>query len=151
MMAIVKRAAIGFLVGMAVGDVIAFACATASGASSPFVSEALLARAGNEVDALLMQTVLSGVIGAIDFAAVGLYDLESWGLLKTAVVHYLICVAAFVPVALFLGWIDFDAVALGVTASALAVGYAVIWAIMYARYKVEVNELNELLEDVEQA
>ena len=135
-----KRAGFGFILGMAVGNVLA-----ALLGGGELVSPGLLARCGSLPGALLVQTLLSGVIGAASFAGIGLYDIEGWSLLRTAVVHDLLIEAVYLPVAFALGWVETAAEALLVSGCMTAV-YLLVFLSLWAVYKAQVRELNELNE-----
>ena len=131
-----KRALIGFVIGMVIGNLISL-CMNGSQDFSQYVGS----------DRFLPQTVLSGVLGAISMAGVSFYDIEDWSLLKTAVLHYLLIMAAYLPIALTLGWIEPKAEQIVLMALLMAAGYALIWVIMYVRYQAEVKKLNRLLKE----
>ena len=142
-----KLMGIGFLLGMAIGDFITIITSLASGSELLFFTDLLLERVGSEALALLVQTVLSGVYGALCWAGIMFDEIESWGLLKAAVLHYLIIVLGFLPFAGYLGWTSFDPVECLTRAGIQALAYAIIFLIMDARYRREVEQLNELLTD----
>ena len=144
--ATLKRAGIGFLAGMSVGVFIVIAIGFANGGSLSLPS-ALIAATGSEAGALLAQMLLSGAFGAIPMAGIGFYELESWGLLKQAVVHYATYTAAFMIVGVAAGWVDPTPAGMGLMAGIFAICHAIIWAIMYARYKAETKELNTLVQE----
>lgn len=145
-MKLLKLAAFGFVLGMAVGNLIAIISTTLISGETIVFSDALLAKAGSPAAALTLQTLFSGVLGAIAMGGVILYDVESLGLLATAALHYAIIMAAYFPIAINLGWIDVTFTYIAVMTLIMAAAYAVIWLIMYARYRAEVRELNQLLE-----
>ena len=136
-----KRAGLGFFIGVFVGNVIA----VLSGWPDAFVTEKLLAMTGGQAPAVLVQTLLSGVLGAVGFAGVSLYDLESWPLLRIALVHYVIIEAAFYPIAFALGWMHTAKEAL-IWLVIYAIVYLVIFLIMWAIYKRQIKEANKLIE-----
>ncbi len=133
-----KRACLGFVIGMAVGNLIA-----ALTGHPGLVSAALLERAGSPAAALLWQTLLSGLIGFAGFAGVSYYDVERWPLLLTALVHYATFLAVYLCVAFALGWLSTAAEAL-LMAAIMAVIYLIIFFILCARYRAEVRKLNEM-------
>lgn len=135
-----KRAGFGFILGMAVGNLLA---ALLGGAE--LFSPHLLAWAGSLPGALLVQTLLSGAVGAAAFAGIGFYDIEGWSLLRTAVVHYLLIEAVYLPIAFALGWVATAAEAL-VTAGCMAAAYLLIFLILWLIYHAQVRKLNQLNE-----
>ncbi len=139
-----RRAGFGFLLGIVVGVFIVIGLGFASGGTITLPEE-LLAMTGSEAGALLAQVLISGLFGTIPMAGVTLYELDSWGLLRQAVVHYISYTAAFLLLGHVVGWVE-TVSGMALVAGIFAVGHAIIWAIMYIRYKTEAKELNELLQ-----
>jgi hypothetical protein len=139
----IKRAAFGFLLGMIVGNAIAF---FTSGCTT-VINQDLLVRTGSAAEAVMVQTMFSGVYGAIAMAGVSFYEIEEWSLLRTALTHFALITLTYIPIGLYLGWIKVDnfAAEYGIVASMQAVVYLIIFLIMHARYKAEVKKLNEML------
>ena len=144
-----KRAGFGFFLGMIVGVFIVIGMSFGAGGSI-VVPHKLLVLTGSEAGALLAQVLISGAYGAIPMAGVTFYDLDSWGLLKQAVVHYASYTVAFMILGYAAGWVETPA-DMAFVAGVFAVGHAIIWTIMYMRYKAETKELNELLQEAKQA
>ena len=142
-----KLAGFGFLLGMVVGALIYIEAGFANGGSLDMPNFPLYALTGSEAGALLAQMLLSGAFGMVPMAGVMFYEIDSWGLLKQAVVHYATYTAAFLLVGCAVGWIEPTLADMGLMAGAFAVGHAIIWAIMYTRYKAETRELNALLQE----
>ena len=134
-----KRAGFGFFLGVAIGNLIS----ALSGWPDSIVTGSLLERAGGLSAAVLWQTLLSGVLGAVSFGGVSFYDIESWPLLRIAIVHYLVIEAAYMPIAFALGWVTAAKEAL-LWALYSAGAYLIIFLIMCAIYRAQVKELNEL-------
>ena len=135
-----KRAGLGFFVGVTVGNVI-----TALAAQPNLLSPALVARMGGETAAFLLTTLFTGMLGAVSFAGISFYDIESWSLLRTAVVHYAVIEACYIPMGFFLGWFERWGEAL-IWMGICAVSYLIVFLILCAVYRAQVRELNELNE-----
>ena len=134
-----KRAGLGFFIGVFVGNVIS----ALFGWPDYIVSEKLLTAAGGLSPALLLQTLLSGALGAVSFAGVSFYEIERWPLLLTAAVHYLVIEATYLSIAFILGWLETARQAL-IWALLCAAAYLIIFLIMWAIYRSQVKELNEM-------
>lgn len=139
------RAALGLVIGMVVGNVIALLFSGFTALASPM----LIAKTGSPFLAAVVQTLASGLYGAIAMAGVGFYDVEEWSLLKAVLVHYATVMLPYIPLGLLLGWIRPEAFAsdYGIVFAAQTATYAVIFLIMYFRYRAEVKELNEMLQN----
>lgn len=142
---IIKLALIGFVVGIAFGNIIAMISSYMTEGHVLVFAPSLEAKAGSAAMALTIQTLFCGILGAICFAGVILYESERLGLLITAVLHFLICLAPFYPIAFTLGWIRPVASDIITWFFIEAAAYFVVWLIMYIKYRIEVRELNKLL------
>lgn len=131
-----KRAGFGFLLGIAIGNFMAVLFFPG------IVSASLLEKAGSLRAAFLWQSLLSGLFGAASFAGTSLYEIESWSLLRTAIVHYLIIEVVYLPLAFTLGWIATATEALIFTLAG-AVAYLIIFLILWAIYRAQVRKLDE--------
>ena len=143
---LVKLAAAGFIIGMAVGNLIAIIASTLISGETLVFSDTLLAKAGSPAAALTIQTLFSGLLGAIAMGGVIFYHIDRLPMLWTCIIHYAVIMLAYIPIALNLGWIAPSPLAIGQMAFIQAVAYGIIWVIMYVRYKAETRELNELLQ-----
>ena len=143
-----RLGALGCLMGMVIGAFIVIAEGFARGGSLVLPS-ALLAATGSEAGALLVHMLASGLYGIVPMAGVVIYEIDSWGLLKQAAVHYASYTAAFAIVGFAAGWIE-TPVDMAVMAGIFLVGHGIIWTIMYLRYKAATEELNTLLQESRQ-
>ena len=139
----IKRIVLGFFIGAVVGNAItALVGLTGQGAFAP-VTQTLTARAGGLIGALLLQTLFSGLYGAIAFAAIFLYDLERLPLALSSVLHCAVIVLTFVPVSLLMGWTSGVREALFM-AGAQIVGYFLIWVVLFFIYRAQARKLNDI-------
>lgn len=138
MMKFLRRGAIGFPLGILISLVISWA----SG-NDRLVSDLLIQRVGSQAGALILDLVLSGFFGFLCMGGTVFYEVENWSLLKATILHCLLVIACFPPLALFLGWVSKPAELLIMT-GVQTVCFFLIWLIMYLRYRAEVRELNEL-------
>ena len=136
---ILKLVAIGFLGGMVMGNLIAYL----TGGS--FVNQKLLSLYGSEAGSVILQTLLSGLLGAIAMGGTEVYELERWPLALSSLTHYGMIVVTYTAIALSLGWVG-GAAELLITIFIQTAAYAAIWMVIFLRYKRKVRELNELLE-----
>ena len=141
---IIKRAELGFSLGILIGDGIAILTGSLSAGELVLVSEKLMDMTGNMVLAFIIQSLLSGLYGAITFGTMVFYDIESWSLVLSTSLHCLVVVGFFIPVALFLGWNSGDLIAMLIMIGCQLIAFFIVWLIMNAIYKKQVKELNEM-------
>ena len=132
-----KRMILGFLLGAAIGNLIAWFFGS-------YVSSVLVARMGSVPAAILVQSLVSGLYGSFALAGTLFYDIEQWSLTRSSVMHFLVIAVLYVPAAMFLGWAD-SATEILIVEGILLVAYFIIWLVIYLRYKKEVRSLNKML------
>lgn len=142
---ILKYAVCGFFLGMAIGVAIVIAESLIDGKGMIVFSGTLLEKGGSPAGALALQTLFSGLHGAICMAGVYLYELDNWSMTRVVITHYLIIMASFLLIGGFLGWYTMSAGSAAMIALLMAIGYFIVWIIMYLRYSVEVRALNDLI------
>ena len=133
----IRRIILGFLLGTAIGNLIAWFFGS-------YVSSVLVARMGSVPAAILVQSLVSGMYGSFALAGTLFYDIEQWSLTRSSVMHFLVIAVLYVPAAMFLGWAD-SATEILIVEGILLVAYFIIWLVIYLRYKKEVRSLNEML------
>ena len=144
---ILKLALIGFVLGMLIGNLISYLSADKSAEPLVIVSQVLIRRTGSVEAAMIVNTLLSGILGAVCMAGVIFHDPEvyDWGLTKAAVLHFLLILAVNIPIALYCGWLKPGFPDLLIWVSFMALSYFIVWLIMFLRYRKETEELNRLL------
>jgi len=139
---IIRRGAVGFLIGVLVGNLIMIIGKLISGGQFQWAAETLIQKTGSGAAAVFLQNLASGLLGAVCMAGTVFYDLEGWEMTKASVVHCLLCLAAYFSAALFCGWIEPKSGDILLMAVIMTGSYLLIWLFMYLRYRKEAEELN---------
>lgn len=144
---VLLRAGIGFLIGALVGDFIAFLTSTSSTEGVTFASQQLLDMSGgNAVIAMILQSLFSGLYGALCFAGMSLYDVDRLPLAAATALHCGLIVLPFIPISYLLGWVGGVLETVIIAAIQIA-AFFMIWLILYFVYKKQVKELNDMQKD----
>ena len=147
---VIKRIVAGFFAGAFVGNTIAvISSGMLSGGEIRVVSEQLMERCGSEMTALFVQSFFSGLIGAAGIGGMLFFEIESWSMLKTVLIHYSLIQITFILSAYFLYWIPSPSDGL-IMVALMTVAYFVIWIIMSAVYRAQVAELNQKQQELNQ-
>lgn len=142
----IKMAGIGFLLGIVIGNLIAFLTGNSDTGGVTFAPQKLLDMAGGKaIVAMLLQSLFSGLYGAACFAGMSFYEIERMPLAAATALHCALIILLFVPISLCLGWVSKIETLLMISGIQL-VCFFIIWLIMYAGFKKQVKELNELQE-----
>lgn len=138
-----KYACLGFVLGMIICNLIVILIGLPE---FRMVSPVFEEHTGSTAIAILIQTILSGIYGMIIWLGILLYGEEELPLALATFLHYLCVALPYIPLALFLGWVETWGELVFIELFQLA-GFFVIWIIMDLRYKAQVKELNELQEE----
>ncbi len=138
------RAVIGFFIGILMGNGIAFLTTFPAPDGFP-VADLLTEKIGSPLQAFIVQTLVSGLFGAVCFGGVSLHDCDRLPLAVSCLSHCLLMVLSYIPVSVFLCWTN-SLEELLFMAGIQIVVYFIIWLIMYSLYKKEIRELNSMQE-----
>ncbi len=145
---ILQRASLGFPLGVFIGYTITIVISfyVGHGSYSPVVPS--LAQAmGSELNAVVLQYVLSGILGAGFSASSLAWEIEEWSIARRTIVHFVVSSVFMFPVAYFNRWME--PTLGGVLGYVLVfVGiYAIIWLVQYIFWMRKVREINQRLKN----
>ena len=140
------RGLLGFPLGIAIGHVISVLGALFFGNGSfqpcvPSLVEAL----GNEISAVLLQTLLCGVVGASFAASSVVWECENFSIVKQTGLYFLINAVFMLPTAYFLNWMEHSFLGFLGYFGIFTVYFAVIWLIQYFAWKHTLKKMNARL------
>ncbi len=139
-----KRCLLGAPLGLAISTVITIAISLTVGDGRYYAVVPELAGAlGSDINAVILQAVLSLVYGAAWGGASVIWNMERWSLLKMTLVHLAITSLATFPIAYFAYWMPHSAGGILLYIGIFVVIYALIWASQYAAMKKKIREMNE--------
>lgn len=99
----------------------------------------------SELTAYTVQFVLSCVISFV-FALSSLYfQVEKWSIARQTFMHFITVSIVYLPIAIYLGWLEFKTVPIIIFTLAFFSLYVMIWLIQYAIIKMKIQRLNEEL------
>ena len=92
---------------------------------------------------VVIQLVGSAILGIVNMGAMSIYDIESWGLLRSTVTHFVLSLSSFLLANSLLGWFDKNVMLIVIVAFVLI--YFMIWLFQYLIWKKEIRKMNENL------
>lgn len=143
---IIKRGLFGFPVGIAIGFVITIIISVCvrDGNFYPVTPE-LIETMGNEVNAVILQTVLCGIMGTGFAMASVIWELDSWSLAKQSGIYFLIACIIMLPIAYIANWMEHS---IGGFLSYVGIFVAIfvaVWLAQYLIWKGKIKKMNELI------
>lgn len=148
---IIKRGVFGFPVGIAIGYVITVIVSTFVGDGNFYpVTPELVSAMGGELNAVILQTVLCGVMGAGFAAASVIWELDSWSLAKQSGIYFLIACVLMLPIAYAANWMEHS---VGGILSYIGIFIAIfisVWLAQYLSWKRKIKKMNAFVRKGEQ-
>ncbi len=105
----------------------------------------LISACGNEINAVIIQTILSLLYGAVWGGASWIWSIDHWSILRQTVTHLVICSAATFPVAYFAYWMPHNGRGILIYFGIFFVIYLIIWLSQYSSMKKLIQQINEKL------
>lgn len=143
---IILRSTFGFPVGIAIGCLISIFTSLGldHGDYLPCTSE-LISACGNEINAVIFQTILCGLLGLTCSAASVIWEIESWNLMKQTVIYFLIISFVMMPIAYFLYWMEHTITGFLSYLGTFVIIFIIVWLIQYIIGKHIVKNMNNNL------
>ena len=140
---LIQLGLLGFPLGIAIGYVITLFISIGIGDNCYYpVNQELINTAGTELNAVLLQTFLCGIVGSLFSMGSVVWDIDSWSLTKQTGVYFVIACLAMFPIAYFAGWMPHSVVGAALYVGIFIAIFAICWITQYLSIKHKVNEMN---------
>lgn len=99
----------------------------------------LAAMMGNEINAVLLQALLCGILG-LEFGACSvIWEIENWGIVKQTGIYFFIISVVMLPIAYVSYWMDHSLKGILSYFGIFVFIFAAVWIVQYmtARYNVK--------------
>lgn len=148
------RGLLGFPLGIAIGHIISvLGSLFLKDGTFQFCTPSLIALVGNEINAVILQTLLCGVIGVSFAASSVIWELENWSILKQTGFYFLINAVFMLPTAYLLNWMEHSLAGFLIYLGIFILYFAIIWMIQYFIWKHIIKKMNakihKLIDDKE--
>ncbi|HAZ37402.1 MAG TPA: DUF3021 domain-containing protein, partial [Clostridiaceae bacterium] len=140
----IRRGMSGFPLGVFIGYTITIILSLFWGEGYYWaVVPALVEQCGNEINAVILQFILSGVLGSVCAASSVIWENDNWSILKQTVIHFVIISFTMLPIAYFAHWMDHTFIAIVKYFCIFIAIYIAIWAVEYSVWKHKINQIND--------
>lgn len=126
------------LVGAILGVAICFFMAGIGGGLGELASNPL---------ELIRQIIGSSLLGIVSMGGMTIYEIESWGLLRTTCTHFILSLSAFLLCNSLLGWFEKDIILIVLVVWIIT--YFLIWLFQWLHCKSEIKKMNSDLEKMQ--
>lgn len=143
---IIMRSLLGFPIGIAIGYLITIliSLGRANGYYLPCVPE-LISVMGNEINAVILQTVLCGILGTGFAASSVIWEIDNWSIVKQTGIYFSIISVIMLPIAYFAYWMEHSVVGFFIYFGIFALIFAIMWITQVVIGKHNVRKMNEKL------
>lgn len=140
---IIMRGLFGLPAGIAFGFIITIIISACIGKGIYYpVKPSLIEVAGSELNAVILQTVLCGIMGAGFAIAPDIWKLDSWSLAKQSGIYFLIVCVITLPVAYIANWMEHSVVGFLSYAGIFTAIFIAVWFIQYLAWKQKIKKIN---------
>lgn len=143
---IIMRGLFGLPTGIAIGFVITLIISACIGNGSFYpVTPELIDTMGNELNAVILQTVLCAIMGVGFAAASVIWELDSWSLAKQSGVYFMIISVIMLPIAYVTNWMKHTILGVLSYVAIFAAIFVVVWISQYLLWKRKIKKMNALV------
>ena len=118
----------------------------ANGYYSPCVPD-LITAMGNEINAVIIQTVLCGLLGSGFSVSSVIWEIEDWSIVKQTGIYFLIISVIMLPIAYFMYWMEHSVTGFLSYFGIFILIFAVIWIVQFIIGKKNIKRMNEKLSE----
>lgn len=143
---IIMRGLFGLPTGIAIGFVITLIISACIGNGSFYpVTPELIDTMGNELNAVILQTVLCAIMGVGFAAASVIWEIDSWSLAKQSGVYFMIISVVMLPIAYVTNWMKHTILGVLSYVAIFAAIFVVVWLSQYLLWKRKIKKMNALV------
>ena len=140
----IQRGLLGFPLGIAIGFVITVIISMCIGDGSFYpVNPELIDTMKNELNAVILQTILCGILGTGFAMASVIWEIDSWSLAKQSGIYFaIVCVTLF-PIAYITNWMKHNAIGILSYVGIFVAIFVITWLVQYFVWKRKVKRMND--------
>lgn len=140
------RGALGVPLGIAIGYMITIISSAVWGEGyyAPCVPE-LVKEMGSEINAVVLQAVLCGLLGMVCGAGSVIWEIERWSIARQTGTYFLLILAGMMPIGYVLQWMEHSAAGAAQYFGIFAIIFVVIWISQYVNVLWKIRAINSKL------
>ena len=140
----IQRGLLGFPLGIAIGFVITVIISMCIGDGSFYpVNPELVDTMKNELNAVILQTILCGILGTGFAMASVIWEIDSWSLAKQSGIYFSIACVTMLPIAYIANWMKHNAIGILSYVGIFVAIFVITWLVQYFVWKRKVKRMND--------
>lgn len=140
---IILRSVLGFLIGITIGYLITILLSLVygNGYYSPCVPE-LVSMTGNEINAVILQALLCGLLGTGFGAGSIIWEIDHWSIVLQTGIYFLVVSVIMLPTAWLLFWMEHSIKGFLSYFIIFLLIFVIIWIVQFIVGKKNVSKMN---------
>ena len=139
---------LGFPLGITIGFVITIIVSVCIGDGSFYpVTPELLNAMDNELSAVVLQTMLCGIMGSGFAMASVIWEIDSWSLAKQSGIYFAIACVIMFPISYFANWMPHSTGGILSYVGIFVAIFLAAWVTQYSVWKRKIKKMNEGIKD----
>ena len=141
---IINRGLLGFPLGIAIGFIITLLISICvwDGSFYPVTPE-LIDTMGNELNAVILQTVLCGIMGSGFAMASVIWEIDSWSLARQSGIYFAVSCVIMFPIAYVTNWMKHSIGGVLSYVGIFIVIFVLAWLIQYLAWSNRIRKMND--------
>ncbi|MGI6110473.1 MAG: DUF3021 domain-containing protein [Eubacteriaceae bacterium] len=141
---LITQGLLGFPLGIAIGFVITVMISVCIGDGSFYpVTPELIKTIGNELGAVVLQTILCGIMGSGFAMASVIWEIDSWSLAKQSGIYFSVACIVMLPIAYAANWMEHSISGILSYAGIFVAIFVFVWLIQYFVWKNKIKKMND--------
>lgn len=143
---LILQGLLGFPLGIAIGFVITILISICVGDGSFYpVTPELMETMGNELNAVILQTVLCGVMGSGFAMASIIWEMDSWSLAKQSGIYFSVACIIMLPIAYVTNWMKHSVGGVLAYIGVFVVIFLIVWLVQYYVWNRKIKKMNDCI------
>ena len=143
---IIKRASLGFMIGIFIGEtILIFESLLAGNGNFYPISAYLSTHTNTELNAVIIQYFLFGIIGITFASSTVIFELDNWSLLAQTVLHFVITSVVMYVSGFLCGWFPHTIRSTIIWFIIFIIIYVIMWISFTIYYRKKTEAINESL------
>ena len=140
---IILRGLIGVPIGITISYLITIIISICIGKGIYYpVTDELIGLMGNELNALILQTIISALMGAGFSMLSVIWEINSWSLFKQSAIFFGSSCLLMFPAAYLLNWMSHTAIGILIYVGIFILIFVIIWLSYYFYMKNKIKKMN---------
>ena len=141
---LIQRGLLGFPIGIAIGYIITVIISICIGDGKFYsVNPVLIDTMSNELNAVLLQSALCGIMGSGFAAASLIWEIETWSLAKQSGIYFSVASIIMFPISYFAYWMPHTVTGIICYVGIFVAIFVLVWLSQYFIWRKKLAKLNE--------